>query len=139
LDGRLSPRCVVAHETAALAAALVEAPGDLVLILTGSATADAADVAPAALRAAGGRLLHYGMPVDPGNLLFLGDLGGRPVVGLPGCARSPALNGADWVLERLVCGVPVGPEEIMAMGVGGLLKEIPSRPAPREGRGGRGG
>ena len=104
------------------------------MILTGSATSDISDVAPSALRAAGGTLAHFGMPVDPGNLLFLGALGGRPVIGLPGCARSPALNGADWVIERICCGVSVMPENIMGMGVGGLLKEIPSRPAPRRGR-----
>ena len=77
----------------------------MVLILGASATSDAADVCPAGLVAAGGRLIRFGMPVDPGNLLFLGEQGGRPVVGLPGCARSPALNGADWVLERLAAGL----------------------------------
>ena len=56
------------------------------------------------------------------------------MVGLPGCARSPAVNGADWVLERLAAGIPVGDAEIAAMGVGGLLKEIAARPQPREGR-----
>ena len=72
------------------------------------------------------------MPVDPGNLLFLGHLGTRPVIGLPGCARSPALNGADWVMERVFCGIPVTAQDIAAMGVGGLLKEIPTRPRPRD-------
>ncbi|SLN54261.1 molybdopterin-binding protein [Roseisalinus antarcticus] len=122
----------VPHETGALSAALAARQEELILILTGSATSDLHDTAPEALRAAGGEVLHFGMPVDPGNLLFVGRLGGRPVIGLPGCARSPALNGADWVLERIVCGVPVGPAEIAAMGVGGLLKEIPTRPRPRD-------
>jgi molybdenum cofactor cytidylyltransferase len=54
-----------------------------------------------------------------------------PVVGLPGCARSPKLNGFDWVLARLCADLPVGPQEIMAMGAGGLLAEIPSRGHPR--------
>lgn len=123
---------VVAHETGALAEA-IDGRAELTLILTGSATSDRGDVGPAALVAAGGRLARFGMPVDPGNLLFLGDLNGRPVIGLPGCARSPKLNGADWVLERLACGLPVTPGDIAAMGVGGLLKEIPSRPEPRGG------
>ncbi len=130
---------VVAHDEAALAAACraaVEdgAGGDMVLILTGSATSDLYDVAPQAVRAAGGVVERFGMPVDPGNLLFLGALAGRPVVGLPGCARSPALNGADWVLERLACGIAVSGDDIAAMGVGGLLKEIPIRPQLREPR-----
>jgi molybdenum cofactor cytidylyltransferase len=126
----------VDHDMAGLSAALAAAArraAELTLILTGSATSDRGDVGPAALVAAGGRLLRFGMPVDPGNLLFLGELSGRPVVGLPGCARSPKLNGADWVIERLACGLDVSSDEIAAMGVGGLLKEIPSRPEPRGG------
>ncbi|KPQ07341.1 MAG: molybdenum cofactor cytidylyltransferase [Rhodobacteraceae bacterium HLUCCA12] len=127
----LGAPCVVAHEERALAEALAQAQGELLLILTGSATSDSRDVAPNALRRAGGVVDHFGMPVDPGNLLFVGQLHGRPVVGLPGCARSPALNGADWVMERLICGLDVGSAEIVRMGVGGLLKEMPSRPRPR--------
>jgi len=128
----LSGHHVVPHRIEDLAQALRQLSGaDLVLILTGSATSDPMDVAPEALRQAGGVVRHVGMPVDPGNLLFVGELDGRPVIGLPGCARSPALNGADWVLERIVCGIPVGPADIAAMGVGGLLTEIPTRPRPR--------
>jgi molybdenum cofactor cytidylyltransferase len=128
---QLSDRVVVKHREAELAAALEAAPGEVLLILTGSATSDPCDVAPQALRQAGGHVTRFGMPVDPGNLLFLGELHGKPVVGLPGCARSPALNGADWVLERLLCGRRVTSEDIAAMGIGGLLKEIPTRPMPR--------
>lgn len=124
----------VPHATAAIAAALARTPGDMLMILTGSATSDLHDVAPEGLRVAGGRVDRFGMPVDPGNLLFLGALGDRPVIGLPGCARSPALNGADWVLERLACGLTVTGDDIAAMGVGGLLKEIPIRPQVREPR-----
>jgi molybdenum cofactor cytidylyltransferase len=125
---------VVAHETAAVAAAIAAAEGDMVVILGGSATSDPADVCPAALLAAGGELVRFGMPVDPGNLLFLGRQAGRWVVGLPGCARSPALNGADRVLERLAAGLDVTAAGIAGMGVGGLLKEVPARPQPRAGR-----
>jgi molybdenum cofactor cytidylyltransferase len=123
----------VPHDTGAMARALADLPGEMLLILTGSATSDLYDTAPQALRAAGGTVARFGMPVDPGNLLFHGSLGGRPVIGLPGCARSPALNGADWVLERLACGLTLTDDDIAAMGVGGLLKEIAIRPQPREG------
>ncbi|WP_170569955.1 molybdopterin-binding protein [Ruegeria atlantica] len=125
---------IVPHRTDALAIALLETQGDLVMILTGSATSDAMDVAPEAVRTAGGQVDRFGMPVDPGNLLFLGSLGPRPVIGLPGCARSPALNGADWVLSRVACGIETTGADIAAMGVGGLLKEIPTRPQPRASR-----
>lgn len=128
----LGPVRVVPHRMEPLSDAIRASTADAILILTGSATSDLHDVAPAALRAAGGTIAHFGMPVDPGNLLFYGTLDARPVIGLPGCARSPALNGADWVLERLLCGVKVTPADIAAMGVGGLLKEIPVRGRLRE-------
>lgn len=122
----------VENAAAPLAEALQAAQGDILFILTATATSDLRDTGPAALRAAGGTVEHFGMPVDPGNLLFFGYLEGRPVVGLPGCARSPAMNGADWVMERLICGVPVTSADISAMGVGGLLKEVQARGRPRD-------
>lgn len=130
----LASVAVVPHDAAAIAAALAHLPGEIALILTGSATSDLHDTAPQAVRAAGGSVARFGLPVDPGNLLFLGRQGDRPLIGLPGCARSPALNGADWVLERLACGFEVTDDDIAAMGVGGLLKEIPTRPHLREPR-----
>ncbi len=132
LGMRLSARVVVPHRREPLAQAIGQAMGEVVFILTASATSDPHDVAPQALRDAGGQVTAFGMPVDPGNLLFFGKFGDKPVIGLPGCARSPALNGADWVLERLICGVELGQADISAMGVGGLLKEIPTRPRPRD-------
>ena len=127
----LHSKVIVQHRVAPLAEAISECNADMILILTGSATSDAMDVAPEALRAAGGEVTRFGMPVDPGNLLFIGRLQGAEVIGLPGCARSMALNGADWVLSRLACGLAVTSADIAGMGVGGLLKEIPSRPMPR--------
>ena len=128
---QLTPRVIVPHRQDALAAAIGDASGNVVFVLTGSATSDMNDVGPAAVRQAGGVVTQFGMPVDPGNLLFLGDINQKPVIGLPGCARSPALNGADWVLERVLCGVTLEPRDFAQMGVGGLLKEIPTRPKPR--------
>ncbi len=121
------------HDIASLTAAIRNAVGaDPILIMGASAIADRRDVVPAAIEAAGGTIEAFGMPVDPGNLLLTGRLNGAMVVGLPGCARSPQLNGFDWVLERIAAGLSVGRKELAAMGVGGLLNEIPSRPQPRD-------
>ncbi|GAA0580272.1 molybdopterin-binding protein [Caenispirillum bisanense] len=122
------------HDEAAVAGALreVRAAGcDLLLLIGASAITDRADVLPAAVERVGGTVEHFGMPVDPGNLLLLAQWETVPVLGLPGCARSPKLNGADWVLWRLAAGVPVGPREIMGLGVGGLVMDVPERPLPR--------
>ena len=105
---------------------------DLILLFGASAIVDRADVVPAALVEAGGVVEHVGMPVDPGNLLMLGALRDVPAIGVPSCARSPKVNGFDWVLERLMAGIDVLPSDIMDMGAGGLLAEIKSRPQPRE-------
>lgn len=124
----------VAHDSGALAEMIkrVAPECDLVLVFGASAITDRRDVIPAAIQAAGGTVDHFGMPVDPGNLLLLAHMpGGQYVLGAPGCARSPKENGFDWVLHRLLAGVPVRPADIRAMGAGGLLMEIVSRPQPR--------
>ncbi len=125
----------VAHDAAAIAGALKElkAEGcDLFLIAGASAIVDRHDVVPLGIAAAGGQIHHFGMPVDPGNLLLTAELDGKPVLGLPGCAKSPKYNGFDMVLERLAAGLTVGRAEIVRMGAGGLLAEIASRPQPRD-------
>ena len=125
----------VPHERAALARALGEVlkqGAELVVVFGASAIADRRDVIPAALETIGGRIEHFGMPVDPGNLLLIGTAAGHPVLGAPGCARSPKENGFDWVLMRLLAGLPVPREDITGMGVGGLLMEIVTRPQPRD-------
>ena len=125
----------VPHEPQALARALEDVlrqGAEMVIVFGASAIADRRDVIPAALEAIGGRIEHFGMPVDPGNLLLIGAAAGHAVLGAPGCARSPKENGFDWVLMRLLAGLPVPREDITGMGVGGLLMEIVTRPQPRD-------
>ena len=104
---------------------------ELVVVFGASAIADRRDVIPAAVEAIGGRIEHFGMPVDPGNLMLIGQARGQPILGAPGCARSPKENGFDWILMRLLAGLPVSREDITGIGVGGLLMEIVTRPQPR--------
>jgi molybdenum cofactor cytidylyltransferase len=125
----------VPHERAALARAideLLKAGAELVIVFGASAIADRRDVIPAAVEAVGGEIEHFGMPVDPGNLMLIGTARGQAVLGAPGCARSPKENGFDWILMRLLAGLPVTRADITGMGVGGLLMEIVTRPQPRE-------
>ncbi len=125
----------VAHEQGVLSRAiheLLDAGAELVIVFGASAIADRRDVIPAAVEGVGGQIEHFGMPVDPGNLMLIGKVRGLPVLGAPGCARSPKENGFDWILMRLLAGIPVTREDITGMGVGGLLMEIVTRPQPRE-------
>jgi molybdenum cofactor cytidylyltransferase len=125
----------VVHDEKVLAASIKELLGlgaEMVIVFGASAIADRRDVIPAALEAVGGEIEHFGMPVDPGNLLLIGNAGGVPVLGAPGCARSPVENGFDWVLTRLLAGLKVTRADLTGMGVGGLLMEIITRPQPRK-------
>lgn len=145
LESRLAPAGAaiaaelrVQHEVRALAEALDRLDGhDLIVVFGASAITDRRDVVPAAVEMAGGLVDHLGMPVDPGNLLMLGRLdgpdgGGVPVIGAPGCARSPKENGFDFVLRRFLVGLDVRSADLRRMGVGGLLGEIVSRPQRRQ-------
>jgi molybdenum cofactor cytidylyltransferase len=112
----------------------LETDHNLLFIVGASATQDIKDVVPAAIQLAGGTVTRFGMPVDPGNLLLVGYLGKMLIIGLPGCAKSLQKNGFDWVLERIIAGETITDDIVNRLGVGGLLKEPPSRPSPREGQ-----
>jgi len=134
LGGHLTTERRCHHATDAILAeieALLAEGCEMVLIAGASAITDRRDVIPAAIVASGGTVDHFGMPVDPGNLMLLGHTKSTPVLGLPGCARSPKLNGVDWILQRLFADIVITSQDVMAMGAGGLLKEIPARPLPR--------
>ncbi len=122
------------HRESALADALAQVAeaADLIAVIGASAIADRRDVVPAAIVAAGGTVEHFGLPVDPGNLTLLARIGKAAVVAMPGSARSPREQGSDWLLERIAAGLPVDAETIAGFGVGGLLKEIRSRPMLRD-------
>lgn len=112
------------------------AAGVGMIILAGeTAIMDRYDIAPRAVERAGGRVTCFGAPVDPGNLLMLGRYphAGReiPIVGAPGCARSPKRNIVDLVIPRLLAGDHLTKMDIVMLGHGGLLDDVPERPLPR--------
>ena len=142
LEGRLAPAASTvdfdlrvphdAQDVAQSIKAAIADGADLVVVFGASAITDRRDVIPAAIELAGGRIEHFGMPVDPGNLMLVGEVDGRTVLGAPGCARSPKENGFDWVLQRLMAGIPVKRSDLTGLGVGGLLMEIIQRGHPRD-------
>lgn len=134
MGSKLHQEVRVPHNDKSVAGAimtLLDAACRPILIIGASAIVDRRDVIPAAILQAGGALERFGMPVDPGNLLLLAYHSDTPIVGAPGCARSPKTNGFDWVLQRLCAEIPVGRADIQAMGAGGLLTDIGTRPFPR--------
>lgn len=113
----------IPHDEDAIAQAINRATAEVIVLLTAADTAATTDCVPNGLRRAGGQVERFGMPVLPGWEVVVGHHAGKPVIGLPVSARSVVLNGADWVLERVLCGLPVQAADIAAMGVGGLLED----------------
>jgi molybdenum cofactor cytidylyltransferase len=109
----------------------VEEGSNLIILAGETAIMDRHDIAPRAIEKAGGVVTCFGAPVDPGNLLLIAYLGEVPVLGAPGCARSPKTNVIDWVLPRLLSGERLTRADIVRMGHGGLLEDTPLRPMPR--------
>ncbi len=129
---RLLPPTFVRHDEMSIAAAIqAHAAADMIIIASISAIIDREDLVPSALRRAGGSITLHGVPVDPGSLLMMGYLGEAPVVGAPGCIKSPKTNVIDWILPRLLSGERLTRANLVSMGHGGLLKDIAERPMPR--------
>ena len=134
LDCSLNEEKLIRHDYKVLRSEIrssIESGIDILLISGASAITDRSDYIPKAILSEGGEIIQYGLAVDPGNLLLVGKIGKTTIIGMPGCARSPKLNGFDWVLQLLMADIPVVKEELAEMGAGGLLMEIASRPLPR--------
>jgi molybdenum cofactor cytidylyltransferase len=130
LGGAVLATRFVPPDEGAVAAAVAElrAMGAELIISAGeTSVVDLEDVTPRGIRLAGGRVEHYGAPVEPGNLLLLAYLDGAqseaplPVLGAPGCVRSRDANIVDLLLPRLMAGERVRKRDIVALGHGGLL------------------
>jgi molybdopterin biosynthesis enzyme len=111
----------------AIGAAIADmrAAAELIVVAGETSIMDRDDVTPQGIRLAGGRIEHYGAPVEPGNLLLLAYLesAGRtlPILGAPGCVRSRDINIVDLLLPRLLAGEYIAKQDIVALGHGGLL------------------
>jgi molybdenum cofactor cytidylyltransferase len=109
----------------------VAAGAGLIILAGETAIMDRYDIAPRSVERAGGQVTCFGAPVDPGNLLMLAYINGVPILGAPGCVRSPKANIVDEVLPRLLAGDRLAQADIMELGHGGLLEDVPERPYPR--------
>ena len=119
------------QEVAELITSCSQTGAEIILVCGGSAIIDRQDELPQAVVMAGGAITQLGLAVDPGNLLMFAEIGKLPVIGMPGCARSPKLNGLDWVLQLILADIEMTRAEFADLAAGGLLMEIASRPLPR--------
>src|SRR6185369_4603326 len=120
---RLLPVRYPAADAASVSAELeaLLAGGAEVLIAAGAGSLDPLDPVFAGLERLGGRMLRHGAPAHPGSLLWIADLRGRPVLGMPACGMFSQATTFDLVLPRILAGEPAGAGDVAALGHGGLL------------------
>jgi molybdenum cofactor synthesis domain-containing protein len=125
LGSRLLRQILVPDDTAMIADAihsLIQQGAEMV-VTTGGMSVDPDDLTPAAIRAAGGKLVSYGAPVLPGSMFLLAYIGAIPVVGLPGCVMYHKSTIFDLILPRIFAGDKIGRADIVRLGHGGLCAE----------------
>lgn len=100
----------------------LDSGAQMIIIAGETSVMDANDITPRAIAAVGGEIVHYGVPVEPGNLLLLAYHEDIPIVGAPGCAKSKNYNVVDMVLPRLAAGERLTRRDLIELGHGGYLK-----------------
>jgi hypothetical protein len=120
---RLLPVRYPGGDAAAVAATIegVIGEGAGLVIVAGASALDPLDPVFLGIEAAGGHMERHGVPAHPGSLLFLADIGGRPVLGMPTCGMFSQATTFDLVLPRLLTGERVGNLELAGLGEGGLM------------------
>ncbi len=97
---------------------------NLLLLYGSTSIVDKNDIVPKALKKAKGKVIAYGAPTDPGNLLMYGTLKNKQVIGVPGCARSAVRNGFDLILEKTCYDFSIDKKVIAELSSGGLFKKV---------------
>ncbi len=97
---------------------------DLILIYGETSISDINDVVPRSIKDIKGKIISSIMPTDPGNLLLVGKINKKNVIGVPGCAKSIKRNGFDDILERVCHGEKFTRKKIAEIAAGGLYKNL---------------
>ena len=135
LGSELATIAYVPHESEAIAQAIqAHADFDIILLASFTAIMDSDDTSPTALLQAGGTIVHFGLPVDPGTMLMLGYLGSTPVLAAPSCIKTPKRNAVDLILPRLLSGEKLVRADLLALALGGLLGKEATQPLHRRKR-----
>ena len=99
---------------------------DIILIIGPHAITHIKDVIPNAISKSGAKIIRFGIPVEPGNLLLLSKFKSSNkdiyIIGMPSCAKSPKENGLDWVLWRILSNINFKNSNLNELSVGGLIK-----------------
>ena len=105
-------------------AALVQAVrerGLRVVLVGGVSAGDPISPFFAALEGLGGRVVRRGVPAHPGSMIWLAELDGSRLLGLPQCGMFSMATAADLVLPRLLTGEALEAADLADLAHGGIL------------------
>jgi hypothetical protein len=97
------------------------ADGAQVIVAAGAGSLDPLDPVFVGLARLGGRMERHGAPAHPGSLLWIAELRGRAILGMPACGMFSQATTFDLVLPRILAGERIDSAAIAALGHGGLL------------------
>jgi hypothetical protein len=100
---------------------LVRERGVLVVLVGGVSAGDPLSPFFAALESLGGRVLRRGVPAHPGSMIWLAELDGSRLLGLPQCGMFSMATAADLVLPRLLTGEALTAADLADLAHGGVL------------------
>jgi len=92
-----------------------------VLLVGGVSAGDPLSPFFAALEHLGGRVLRRGVPAHPGSMIWLAELDGCRLLGLPQCGMFTMATAADLVLPRLLTGEALTAADLADLAHGGVL------------------
>lgn len=90
------------------------------LLITGGLSVDPDDVTRAGIKKAGAKIIFYGTPVLPGAMFLYGNIGEKPILGLPACVFYHKATLFDIIFPRILAGEPVSRKDISLLGHGGF-------------------
>jgi molybdenum cofactor cytidylyltransferase len=109
--------------------AALESGAELILF-AGASSIDPLDAGYVELVNAGGDVLRMGAPSHPGSMLWLGRLGGSPVLGVASCAGFGKNTSLDLVLPFVFAYGRADAGDLARLGHGGLVEQSAGRLFP---------
>ncbi len=101
---------------------MIESGADMVICTSGMSV-DPDDVTVEGMIKAGAVNVRYGIPVLPGTMLMLAEIGEVQLIGAPACGLHDDYFSIDLVLPRLLAGIEITAKDLALLGAGGLLKK----------------
>jgi hypothetical protein len=95
--------------------------GAQIVLVAGTKAMDVLDPTFTALGQIGAKMISQGVPAHPGSLLWLAELNGVAIVGMPTCGLFAQATVFDLVAARLMTGERLGRRELSTLGHGGFL------------------